>query len=258
MPTLVINMNSSHLHTDHIPYTAAIEGLPAQFAENVLDLEGYLDFQCDIDSINRLIELYTRAIEYYGAKQDNKYLHYKSRLQNLMARDEVLFLLEYPEVGCIERGADFELLSEEARRDRLSGGLQRDELVHKEIEDALSAHYLESTQGSKEAVDNLKRQGTVLENRLRKRKDGADVSNDGELLQTKLENVMDWFLEEREAARKKLEEEYQGKEAAGGPSMNVDGVWKKMQFKMKQEFLRLEEEKRKMIFELKKSFGGNA
>ena len=68
--------------------------LPKNFAQQVLDLEGEIDFNCELSTVKRLIELYTAAIEFYEAVQNNKYLHYQRRLQQLLDNTEIQSLLD--------------------------------------------------------------------------------------------------------------------------------------------------------------------
>ena len=51
-------------------------GLPVQFAEEVIDLEGELRLRCSLNLVKRLTELYTQAIEHYAKEENEKYLHY--------------------------------------------------------------------------------------------------------------------------------------------------------------------------------------
>ena len=64
--------------------------VPIKFAEEVLDLEISLGMKCELPKVKRLMELYSRAIEFYAPKQDPRYLHYQERLHTLLARSDVL------------------------------------------------------------------------------------------------------------------------------------------------------------------------
>ena len=70
------------------------QSVSTKFAEEVLDLEISLDMKCDLPKVKRLMELYSRAIEYYAPLQDPKYLHYQDRLHTLLTRSDVLSLLD--------------------------------------------------------------------------------------------------------------------------------------------------------------------
>lgn len=68
--------------------------LPKDFAENVLDLELAID-SSDIclEKINQLLFLYSQAVEYYNGLNDEKYMRYEARIQNMFVRPEVLNLM---------------------------------------------------------------------------------------------------------------------------------------------------------------------
>jgi hypothetical protein len=46
-----------------------------------------------MDTVNELIMLYSKAIEYYNGMQDEKYTYFESRIQNLLIRPEVLLVM---------------------------------------------------------------------------------------------------------------------------------------------------------------------
>ena len=70
--------------------------LPPNFAQEVLDLEGSLDFDCSEQTVKRLMQLYTAAIEHYEAIEDLKHLHYQDRLHTLLARADVARTFRLP------------------------------------------------------------------------------------------------------------------------------------------------------------------
>ena len=43
-----------------------------------------------METVNELIVLYSKAIEYYNGMNDDKYTYFESRIQNLLIRPEVL------------------------------------------------------------------------------------------------------------------------------------------------------------------------
>ena len=68
--------------------------LPDNFAEDLLDLEMDLERNCHLDTIRRLVSLYSvisikRAIEHYESKKDNKYKAYHNRMKSLLQRTQV-------------------------------------------------------------------------------------------------------------------------------------------------------------------------
>ena len=60
--------------------TKAIK-LPKNFAALVLDEELKIDSgSFDIDTINTLLQLYSRAVEYYSGMNDEKYIYFTERI----------------------------------------------------------------------------------------------------------------------------------------------------------------------------------
>jgi hypothetical protein len=66
--------------------------ISADFAQEVLYLEEQLNINCSMRTVTRLIELYTKAIEYYEAEKNLKHIHYQERMQNLLSRTNVIQL----------------------------------------------------------------------------------------------------------------------------------------------------------------------
>ena len=72
------------------------DNLPPSFAQNVLELETSLDFNCTLEVVNKLMELYTQAIEYYESIQNHNYLHYQERMHSILMRPDVIQILHRP------------------------------------------------------------------------------------------------------------------------------------------------------------------
>ena len=69
--------------------------LPKNFAEMVLDLELLVDSgNFDINTINKLMQLYSQAVEYYSGMNDVRYVYYTERIQNMLVRPEILRLMK--------------------------------------------------------------------------------------------------------------------------------------------------------------------
>ena len=74
--------------------TKAVQ-LPKNFANQVLELELILESgQFDIDDVNTLMQLYSRAVEYYSGINDEKYLYFTERIQNMLVRPEILLKMK--------------------------------------------------------------------------------------------------------------------------------------------------------------------
>lgn len=60
-----------------------------------MDLELKIDGgNCDIDTVNDLMQLYSQAVEYYSGMNDERYIHFTERIQNMLIRPEILKLMK--------------------------------------------------------------------------------------------------------------------------------------------------------------------
>lgn len=81
---------------DRKNFTVKSKQLPKDFASQVLNLELSIDHgDFTMDTVNELIVLYSKAIEYYNGMQDEKYAYFESRIQNLLIRPEVLQVMTH-------------------------------------------------------------------------------------------------------------------------------------------------------------------
>lgn len=71
------------------------KNLPKNFANKVLDLELKIDSgRFDLECIDKLMQLYSQAVEYYSGMNDEKYMYFTERIQNTLLRTEVLKLMQ--------------------------------------------------------------------------------------------------------------------------------------------------------------------
>jgi len=68
--------------------------LPRKFAEQVLELEMDVDNNVfSLNQIQRLMALYSKAVEFYNGKSDSKYLYFQDKMQDLISQPKVLDML---------------------------------------------------------------------------------------------------------------------------------------------------------------------
>lgn len=68
--------------------------LPKKFAEQVLELEmGIEQSDFTLKQLQRLMSLYSKAVEFYSGKSDTKYFYYNDKIQNLLTQPKVLDML---------------------------------------------------------------------------------------------------------------------------------------------------------------------
>ena len=64
--------------------------LPPDFADKVLNLELKIDQgNFNMDTINELLLLYSQAVEFYDGMNDEKYVTYEARIQNMLIKPEI-------------------------------------------------------------------------------------------------------------------------------------------------------------------------
>lgn len=69
--------------------------LPKDFANLVLEKEMKIDSgMFDIGTVNSLMALYSQAVEYYSGMNDEKYIYFTERIQNILVRPEILKLMK--------------------------------------------------------------------------------------------------------------------------------------------------------------------
>eukprot|EP00357_Protocruzia_adherens_P026951 CAMPEP_0115031832 /NCGR_PEP_ID=MMETSP0216-20121206/38791_1 /TAXON_ID=223996 /ORGANISM="Protocruzia adherens, Strain Boccale" /LENGTH=638 /DNA_ID=CAMNT_0002409603 /DNA_START=53 /DNA_END=1969 /DNA_ORIENTATION=- len=69
---------------------AELETLGPDFADQVLKLEFLVEKHCRLDDIQKLLDLYSRAVEHYNSRGDERFMDFKERIHRILTRDEVL------------------------------------------------------------------------------------------------------------------------------------------------------------------------
>ena len=79
--------------------------LPDNFAEEVLDLEMKIESKTDFSraDVDRLVYLYSQAMEFYEEKNVYKYASFKERIQKLLVNPVVFSSMRKQEVNTRER-----------------------------------------------------------------------------------------------------------------------------------------------------------
>lgn len=63
------------------PINSGEKKLPKNFANKVLDYELKIDSgRFDIETIDKLMQLYSQAVEYYSGQNDEKYMYFTERI----------------------------------------------------------------------------------------------------------------------------------------------------------------------------------
>eukprot|EP01017_Pseudomicrothorax_dubius_P014200 TRINITY_DN165_c0_g1_i7.p1 TRINITY_DN165_c0_g1~~TRINITY_DN165_c0_g1_i7.p1 ORF type:complete len:145 (-),score=20.12 TRINITY_DN165_c0_g1_i7:358-792(-) len=79
--------------------TKKVLTLPENFADQVMELELELESNPTVDchQVNKLIELYSAAVEFYASIGDNKYRVFKNKIVNLMTNRSVIEVISKPQ-----------------------------------------------------------------------------------------------------------------------------------------------------------------
>ena len=68
-------------HRPANPINSGEKKLPKNFANKVLDYELKIDSgRFDIETIDKLMQLYSQAVEYYSGQNDEKYMYFTERI----------------------------------------------------------------------------------------------------------------------------------------------------------------------------------
>ncbi|CAG9318727.1 unnamed protein product [Blepharisma stoltei] len=169
---MLTNCNSMQSMSRSAGYVFNI-GLPRNFADLILNFEIELDFSITVEKVSRLMELYTKAIEYYEAVGDLKFIHYSERLRKLMTRPEVLNLFhQKPKI--IEKAPEVKInlvKQEENHKVKRPQSAKHRPVLVKKTTDAITSHSNETSLTSIRIKENIKTQeGDSLEKRLEERR----------------------------------------------------------------------------------------
>lgn len=163
-------------------YKAEDLRLPKKFAEQVLELEMEVEQSMfTVKQIQRLMALYSKAVEYYNGRSDGKYLYYQDKLQSLITQPKVLDMLNSIEKNDSEKikmkepsKADSKTKEELKKKER---ALKMNLHMHnKEIEktdakaEIIKNHKSMQNQESKIIESNLSQQSSNLQKRLEERR----------------------------------------------------------------------------------------
>ncbi|CAG9322152.1 unnamed protein product [Blepharisma stoltei] len=281
-------INSKHNHSKH-KNISAFPKLPKHFAEQVIDLESDLDTNCTALGASKLVELYSAAVEYYGSIKDTRYLHYKERIQQLLARDDVINVLNHNQPTKLERSrSEDQLPSNEfeleelkiPKSDQINLHFTSPLAIKKDAEDIINQHLNTSTSTSEKICENLRSQeGKHLERRLKQRRANSPqilhksnlapveavmkitAEQKLERYQDEIEKVMEKYIEEKITRIQGIKSKYKeqiNELAAGMNNETMELLRNQMEQDMESEINlvteQLDIERKKEISQIKKKF----
>ena len=226
-------------------------------------------------------------MEHYESKSDPKYLHYQERLNNLLARKDVITLLNVGSPSSVARLKPNQIIKkmqeEVAQRQKIRSHQVNMYMIHcfpetKEIDEMLVRHRSDNTLASVKVKENLRRQesDTLAERaEARRRKSGTPTigitralsinsarNSKIEKYQEQIENIVEKCVEERDTmvkeVKKKYKEEIKQVRLIGGTEDIITQVINEMKQNLKSEVKEIErsvrEKKKQMIEEIKGNF----
>lgn len=151
----------------------------SSFAQQVIDLETELDCKCSFDVVQRLLALYSQAIEQLESVKDPSYLHYQERMQKFLARPDVLLAIKESQPKRHERSShtptpdisreSYRRRADEKEKIRAKIQINKDITIERTTEKTINSHTTESSSASKRIQENLQSQAENLNLRLRER-----------------------------------------------------------------------------------------
>ena len=147
--------------------------LPKGFAEQVIDLEGELDTLCNLTNVQKLLALYSKAMEHYESLRNPIYQHYKERLRQLLARGDVQALLQHPsQLSDMPTPVESQRQRLEAKRRAFAKNLTNysDLAANRSADKEMASHNTKSSSVLRKLQENIQHQCSALNNRVRQRR----------------------------------------------------------------------------------------
>ena len=219
---------------EHVKPTLTLD---SSFAQEVLDLEEKLNLNCTLSAVARLMELYTKAIEFYEAEKNLKHIHYQERMQSLLTRSNVIQLFNSTQTSNkhnnIITGASKNPNSSETKAPSPKNKLwiNTELKVERTCDKVIKQHTVDNVNLSQKLHDNIKNQYEGLNLRLFERKkastprinsnfgtegvDQCDISageakkNSVEEFEKEVERILEKHLKEKIKVKQKIKEKYQ-------------------------------------------------
>ena len=178
-----------------------------------------------MDKVKKLMELYTKAIEFYEGEKNPKFTHYQERMQNLLTRKDVQELLNETVKPRANR-MDIEEIKEDIGSRHMSKSSLPKLPLERNCEKVVQNHIVETAVVSKKIVDHLRAQSESLLHRVESRRNarskgfrkyetnqcdksgGEARATPAEEFEEEVERIMERFVEEKTIKRREIEEKY--------------------------------------------------
>ena len=173
------------------------------FSHEIKTLESALEYDCNIEIIKNLIQLYTSAIENYESIRDPTFSIYKQKLKNLLNRPDVQSSIKSsykPESPVSSNNIRPRALTIGTERHRFELSTERT------VEKAVQWHRSENCLASEKIQENLKRHMESLNLRLCSRKKQTEQKAKISAFEKGVEEIMEEYIRLKDKARAETEE----------------------------------------------------
>ena len=182
------------------PHIGMVSRDDKTFTQEMRTLESALEYDCNIEIIKRLMEVYTAAIESYESVRDPTFSIYKQKLRNL---------LQKPEVQNEIKGQLKSPQNPSRPRALTNDPKSKIELTSERItEKALQWHKSETIMTSEKIQENLRKQMDVLNARLHVRKKKSQQNQKITAFEKGVEEIMEEYIQEKHKVQCDIQEKY--------------------------------------------------
>ena len=174
------------------PFQGILQATNPEFFQEIATLEALLCFDCTLELIKNLTNLYTEAIEHFESLRDPNYIIYTDKLHKLLHRSEVKSILFVP--------------SEPAPEPKRS---QRNELsCERVIAKTFQNLQTENLLITEKIHENLKQQTSSLPHKLKSRKTKASQKAKLKAIEEGMEEIIEGFVQEKGKTIKEVQAKY--------------------------------------------------
>lgn len=177
------------------PHKGVLEVTDSDFFQEIHTLESLLTFDCTLEIVNNLIQLYTQAIEHFESYQDPAFQTYTKKLQSLLRNPQVMTLLSSPK-------ATTPPLSPKARKSRKELSCER------VIERTFLNLESENSLISEKIQENIKQQNQNFYSKLVSRKQKIRQKKKFLAFEQGVEHIMEEFVKVKGKCISEVKEKY--------------------------------------------------
>jgi hypothetical protein len=227
----------------------------SRFLTELKTSESVLEYDCSLEVIKNLVDLYTLAIQTYEPVKDPKYLTYKKKLDKLLTRPDVQYQIRD---SCSASG--LHIKSKTPKNNSTKFKFELDLESDRMVEKALEYHKNETEISTEKLQENLKQQMEILSLRLSSRKRQTEKNSKFLAFEKGIEEIMEEYITEKLKIKESVKNKYKSllEEFYNMPCNNiVINLIEEINTRMSEEIAEsvkvIEQDKREKILNLKSS-----